>query len=47
MDSKSISFDMVKSKLVQEDFKGASSFLSIKDIPKTKTFELIARLKKM
>lgn len=46
MDSKSISFDMVKSKLVQEDFKGASSFLSIKDIPKTKTFELIARLKK-
>ena len=47
MDSKNISFDVVKSKLVQEDFKGADSFSSINDIPKTKTFELIARLKKL
>ena len=34
-------------KIVQEEFKGAESFSSIKDIPKTKTFELIARLKKL
>lgn len=47
MDSKNISFDLIKSRLVQEDFKGASTFSSIKDIPKTKTFELIARLKKL
>ena len=47
MDSKNISFDMIKGKLVQEEFKGAESFSSIKDIPKTKTFELIARLKKL
>jgi len=47
MDSKNISFDVVKSKLVQEEFKGAESFSSVKDIPKTKTFELIARLKKL
>ena len=47
MDSKNISFDMVKGKLVEENFKGADSFSSVKDIPKTKTFELIARLKKL
>ena len=45
--SKNISFDMVKGKLVEENFKGADSFSSVKDIPKTKTFELIARLKKL
>jgi hypothetical protein len=47
MDSKNVTFDMIKGRLVEEEFKGASSFLSIKDIPKTKTFELIARLKKL
>jgi hypothetical protein len=47
MDSKNVTFDMIKGRLVEEDFKGADSFSSIKDIPKTKTFELIARLKKL
>lgn len=47
MDSKSISFDMIKSRLVDEDFPKAGSFESARDIPKTKTFELIARLKKI
>tara|TARA_Y100001937_G_scaffold36058_1_gene51772 strand:+ start:6356 stop:7063 length:708 start_codon:yes stop_codon:yes gene_type:complete len=47
MDSKGVSFDMVKSRLLDEDFPKADSFESTKDIPKTKTFELIARLKKI
>jgi len=47
MDSKGVSFDMVKTRLVDEDFPKADSFESAKDIPKTKTFELIARLKKI
>ena len=47
MDSKGVSFDMVKTRLLDEDFPKADSFESTKDIPKTKTFELIARLKKI
>ena len=47
MDTKGVSFDMVKSRLLEEGFKKAESYNSIKDIPKTKTFELIARLKKI
>jgi hypothetical protein len=47
MDTKGVSFDMVKSRLLEEGFKKAESYDSIKDIPKTKTFELIARLKKI
>ena len=47
MDSKGVSFDMVKTRLLDEDFPKADSFESAKDIPKTKTFELIARLKKI
>ena len=47
MDSKGVSFDMVKTRLLAEDFPKAASFESTKDIPKTKTFELIARLKKI
>lgn len=47
MDSKGVSFDMVKSRLLDENFPKADSFESAKDIPKTKTFELIARLKKI
>ena len=47
MDSKSVSFDMIKTRLVDEDFPEANSFMSARDIPKTKTFELIARLKKI
>ena len=47
MDSKGVSFDMIKKRLVDENFPKADSFDSAKDIPKTKTFELIARLKKI
>jgi hypothetical protein len=47
MDTKGVSFDMVKTRLLDEDFPKADSFQSAKDIPKTKTFELIARLKKI
>tara|TARA_R110000751_G_scaffold260477_6_gene359846 strand:+ start:31 stop:738 length:708 start_codon:yes stop_codon:yes gene_type:complete len=47
MDTKGVSFDMIKSRLLEEGFKKAESINSIKEIPKTKTFELIARLKKI
>ena len=47
MDSKGVSFDMVKTRLLDEDFPKADSFESTKDIPKTKTFELIDRLNKI
>ena len=47
MDSKGVSFDMIKKRLVEENFPKADSFDSAKDIPKTKTFELIARLRKI
>ena len=47
MDSKGVSFDMVKTRLLDEDFPKADSFESTKDIPMTKTFELIASLKKI
>jgi hypothetical protein len=47
MESKNISFTNLKSKLVQEDFAGAADMQSIEDIPKSKTFELIGRLKKI
>jgi len=47
MESKGINFDTVKDRLIKEDFPKAESFESTKDIPKTKTFELIARLKKI
>ena len=47
MESKGINFETVKDLLVKENFPKAESFESTKDIPKTKTFELIARLKKI
>ena len=47
METKGVSFDMVKSRLIEEGFKKADTINSVKDIPKTKTFELIARLKKI
>ena len=47
MESKNISFDSIKSKLIQEDFVGAVDIQAIDDIPKSKTFELIGRLKKI
>jgi hypothetical protein len=47
MESKSITFDHIKNKLAQEDFPNANDLGSLEDIPKTKTFELIGRLKKI
>ena len=47
MEEKSISFENIKNKLVQEDFPKAEVFSTVEDIPKTKTFELIGRLKKL
>jgi len=47
MTSKGIHFDTVKNKLVEEGYEGASSLSSLEEIPKTKTFELIGRLKKI
>ncbi len=47
MESKNVSFNNLKSKLIQEDFTGATELQTIEDIPKSKTFELIGRLKKI
>jgi len=47
MQEKSISFDILKKKLIKEKFDGAENFNSVKDVPKSKVFELIERLKKL
>jgi len=47
MSSKGIQFDTVKNKLVEEGYSGAETLTSVNEISKTKTFELIGRLKKM
>lgn len=47
MQEKNISFDVLKKKLVKEKFDGAENFNSVKDVPKSKVFELIERIKKV
>jgi hypothetical protein len=47
MQEKNISFEVLKKKLVKEKFENADNFNSAKDIPKSKVFELIERLKKV
>lgn len=47
MQEKGITFDILKKKLVKEKFDNAESFNSIKDVPKSKVFELIERIKKV
>lgn len=47
MQDKSISFEVLKKKLIKEKFDKAEDLNSIKDIPKSKVFELIERLKKV
>ena len=42
---KNISFDVLKNKLIKENFENAESLNSISDIPKVKIFELIERIK--
>lgn len=47
MQDKGITFDTLKKKLVKEKFDNAENINSIKDIPKSKVFEMIERLKKV
>ena len=47
MNEKGVSFDMVKKKLAEEGLEKASTFSSIKQVPKIKAFALIERLKKI
>ena len=46
MKDKSITFDQLKKKLVKEKFDNAENLNSTTDIPKSKIFELIERIKK-
>ena len=47
MKEKGLSFDIVKNKLIKENFEKAESFQGVSDIPKSKVFELIDRIKKV
>lgn len=46
MQEKNISFDTLKKRLIKEKFENAENINIIKDIPKSKVFELIERIKK-
>ena len=46
MKEKNISFEVIKDRLVKEKFENSESIASIQDIPKSKIFELISRIKK-
>jgi hypothetical protein len=47
MKEKNLSLDSLKAKLIKENFEGAENINNIVDIPKTKIFELIERIKKI
>jgi len=47
MKEKNISFESLKERLIKEDFQNAQSFNSLQEIPKSKIFELIERIKKI
>lgn len=47
MREKKISFEALKERLVKEKFENADNLNSIQDIPKSKIFELIERIKKI
>jgi hypothetical protein len=47
MKDKGVSFDYLKEKLIKEKFEGAEGLNSVQDIPKSKIFELIDRIKKI
>jgi hypothetical protein len=47
MKEKGLTFEVVKKKLIKEDFDDVDSIKTLADIPKMKTFELIQRIKKM
>ena len=46
MKEKGVTWEMIKNKLIKEKYKKAESMNSISDIPKSKIFELIQRIKK-
>jgi len=46
MKEKNISFDTLKTKLIKEKFENSENISNILDIPKTKIFELIERIRK-
>lgn len=46
MKEKNINFDTLKAKLIKEKFENSENISNILDIPKTKIFELIERIKK-
>jgi len=47
MKEKGVSFEIIKKKLMNEAYEGAEGYSSVDDIPKSKIFELIERLKKV
>ena len=47
MKEKGVSFNVIKKKLMNESYEGAEGYSSVDDIPKSKIFELIERLKKI
>lgn len=47
MRDKSVTFDILKKKLIKEKFENAENINSVTDIPKSKIFELIERIKKI
>jgi len=47
MKEKGLSFDVVKNKLIKENYDDAADINAITDIPKAKIFELIERMKKI
>ena len=46
MKEKGVSWEMIKNKLIKEEYKNAEKMNSVSDIPKSKIFELIQRIKK-
>ena len=47
MKEKGLSFESIKKKLLKEKYEDADNLTGIKDLPKTKIFELIERIKKI
>lgn len=47
MKEKGVSFEIIKKKLIAEGYEAAATLNSVDDIPKSKIFELIERLKKV
>ena len=45
MKEKNVSFEQIKTRLADEKFDGAEDFVSVADIPTSKIFELIQRIK--